>query len=141
MRNSLRHSSRTKARARPIDRPFDARIWRHAVALVAGYRLILEPDPDVGYIGRSIELPNVIADGSSPDDCVRETRLALATAVATLVELGRRPPAPSTARRTEQLNIRLTAEERLILEESAQRHGFRGISDYLRSVVLENATA
>jgi len=38
--------------------------------------------------------------------------------------------------RTEQLNIRVTPQERLALEASAKRQGFRGLADYLRAVAF-----
>lgn len=39
-------------------------------------------------------------------------------------------------RRSQQLNIRLTPQERSTLEAAARKHGFRGLADYLRSVAL-----
>jgi uncharacterized protein (DUF1778 family) len=59
------------------------------------------------------------------------------TAVATMLEDGDTPPPPaSDAMRSEQVNVRLTAEERLALETAAQRHGFRGLSDFIRNAAL-----
>jgi uncharacterized protein (DUF1778 family) len=40
---------------------------------------------------------------------------------------------------TEQINVRLTPEEKLLLEEMARSKGFRGISDFVRSASLANA--
>jgi predicted RNase H-like HicB family nuclease len=39
-------------------------------------------------------------------------------------------------RRTEQLNIRVTAQERSALETAARKHGFRGVGEYLRAVAF-----
>lgn len=39
-------------------------------------------------------------------------------------------------RRTEQLNIRVTPEERAALEAAAKKRGFRGLADYLRAVAF-----
>src|SRR5512146_920299 len=39
-------------------------------------------------------------------------------------------------RRSEQLNIRVTAQERSALEAAARSHGFRGSADYLRAVAF-----
>jgi len=47
------------------------------------------------------------------------------TAVATMLETGETPPAAGV-KRTEQINIRLTSEEKLILEEESERQGFEG---------------
>jgi hypothetical protein len=79
-------------------------------------------------------------DGKTPDECVRATRRSLMTAVATMLEKGQAPPAPAgEGKRTEQINIRVTPEERLILEEAARSRGFRGLGDYLRSTALTAA--
>lgn len=48
----------------------------------------------------------------------------------------REPPA-TTGRRTEQVNVRLTADEKLLLEASAQRKGYSGLSDFIRAVAIE----
>lgn len=140
MARSLRKSSkRTRKGDLALDRPFDPAILKQAHEIAASYRLILEPNDEVGYMGTSLEMPNVWGDGRTPDKCVRETREALVSVIATMLEKGETPPAPSTAgRRTEQINIRVTAEEKLLLEEAARNKGFRGISDFVRSTTLSN---
>lgn len=105
-----------------------------------GYRLIIQPAEGLGFIGRSMELPGVMAGGKTHEECVRATVGATETAVATLLEAGQPPPLPSSARkRTEQINIRLTPEEKIVLEEESQRRGFRGVSDFVRAAVLKQA--
>lgn len=132
-------SVRSRKSSRAIDRPFDAGILKRAREIVGRYRLILEEDPEVGFLGRSIELPGVMADGPTPEKCVKEVREALAGVVATMLEAGESPPIPaSEERRTDQVNIRLTSEEKLLLEEAARRKGFRGVSDYVRTVTLQD---
>jgi uncharacterized protein (DUF1778 family) len=82
-------------------------------------------------------MPTVFADGPTADQCVRATREALTAAVATMLEMGLRPPAPAAkGARQAQINVRLTAEEKLILEDSARRAGFRGVSDFVRAAAL-----
>jgi predicted RNase H-like HicB family nuclease len=39
-------------------------------------------------------------------------------------------------RRTEQLNIRVTPQERTALEAAARKHGFRGLADYVRAAAF-----
>jgi uncharacterized protein (DUF1778 family) len=57
-----------------------------------------------------------------------------------MLEDGQVPPAPaSEQKRTEQVNVRLTTEERLLLEEAAHNKGFRGISDFVRTTSLAQA--
>ncbi len=98
------------------------------------YRVVLTPDEELGWVGCSVELPNVHGDGETPDKCVDETREALRAAVATMLEAGQEPPAPAEQqKRTVQVNLRLTPDERLAFEESARQLGFANLSDYLRA--------
>lgn len=130
-----------KNSASKIDAPFEAALWKQAADLAAGYRLVIQRDPDVGYLGRAIEMPLVMADGSTIARCAASTLEALTTAIATMLERGERPPQPaSQEKRTAQVNIRLTEEEKLHLEEIAQRLGYRGVSDYVRATVLKEAS-
>jgi uncharacterized protein (DUF1778 family) len=56
-----------------------------------------------------------------------------------MIESGQTPPAPASEnKRTEQINVRLTPEEKLTLEEAARSKGYRGISDFVRSASLAN---
>lgn len=99
---------------------------------------MIEPDPDVGYLGRTIEMPLVMSDGKTPDQCVAQVLDASAAAIATMLEGGQRPPSPSrNLKRDQQLNVRLTAEEKLQLEEAARQAGFRSISDFVRAAALD----
>ncbi len=103
---------------------------------------MLESDGEGGYLGSAIEFPTAVARGRTSEECVQSTRRALAAVVATMLEAGRRPPAPAAQRKREvQINVRLTAEEKLVLEEAAQRCGFKGISDFVRMAAMERATA
>ena len=46
-------------------------------------------------------------------------------------------PAPArTGERTEQINVRLTASEKALLESRSRAGGFKGISDYVRAAAL-----
>jgi len=65
---------------------------------------------------------------------------ATTLAVATLLESGEHPPAPARdGNREHQMNIRLTAEEKLALEAAARQRGFRSVSDYVRHAALERS--
>ena len=98
---------------------------------------MLEPAKN-GLLGYSIEMPTVAIDGATPNECFEETREALTVGVATMLELGRTPPGTGR-RRTAQVNIRLTYDEKLRLEEAARDAGFRGLSDYVRHAALVEA--
>jgi predicted RNase H-like HicB family nuclease len=123
-----------------LDRPFDPKVLKQARDLAVQYRIILEPDDDVGYMGNSVEMPNVWGDGKTPDACVRETREALVSVIATMLEKGEAPPLPTRDElRDQQINVRVTAREKLILEELSRSKGFRGISDFVRSTSLSSS--
>lgn len=81
-----------------------------------------------------------MADGPTIEACARETLRATVAAVATMLERGERPPSPaSEGKREAQINIRVTAEEKLALEESARREGFRSVSDFIRNAALSKS--
>lgn len=137
---SERSKKNSKSRKK-TDAPFDAALWKRATDIASGYKLMIQKDPDVGYFGQALEMPFVMADGSTIAKCAANTLEAMTAAVATLLENGKQPPLPSNAeKRTAQINIRVTEEEKLRLEEAAQRQGFRGISDYMRSAALKEAS-
>jgi predicted RNase H-like HicB family nuclease len=115
-------------------------LLRRAEEIVEGYRVILEPSEELGFIGSAIEIPTVFADGRTPDACVKAVRAALTVAVVTIIEMGKRPPTGKVSR-TEQVNIRLSAEEKLVLETAAAGLGFRGISDFVRAAAIEKSSS
>ena len=105
--------------------------------MVSDYQVILNCEEGHWY-GRGLELPNVFGDGPTPAECIDNTREALTAAVAYMLEQGQAPPTPAKqGKRTTQVNVRLTAEEKVILESSARRKGFEGLSDFLRAAAME----
>jgi predicted RNase H-like HicB family nuclease len=131
-------SGKSKKPSKRIDHPFDAELLRRAREIADSYQIVIHSE-DGEYYGRGLEMPYVMNDGKTPDECVKATREALATAVAYLLESGKAPPAPASEQaRIEQINIRVTSEEKMLLEEAARSRGFRGISDYVRSASLSN---
>ena len=119
------------------DRPFKESVLRKAKKLVADYRIILERNDSLGFIGSSVELPTVFADAKTPEKCYRATKEALTVAVATMIECGQRPPQPASAKKRDvQVNVRLTSEEKLLLANAAVNLGFEGISDFIRNTAL-----
>jgi predicted RNase H-like HicB family nuclease len=108
-----------------------------AKKIAADYRIILERNDRLGFIGSAVELPTVFADDKTPEKCYKATEEALMVAVATMIESGQRPPQPASAKkRTEQVNVRLTAEEKLLFANAAANLGFKGISDFIRNTAL-----
>jgi predicted RNase H-like HicB family nuclease len=108
-----------------------------ARSLAEQYQVIMLFE-DNYWSGRGLEMPLVFGGGATPEACIQDTRQAFVLAAATLIEAGERPPAPASAGlRTEQVNVRLTAEEKLLLEASAKRKGFSGLSDFIRAAAVE----
>ena len=103
--------------------------------------MVIEPASTSGFIGWSIEMPGVLANGKTAVECTEATYEALEMAVATLLEMGQRPPNPRSKRekRTAQINVRVSASEKLVLEEAADRRGFEGISDFVRTTALRES--
>lgn len=125
-----------KSSKNAIDRPFDPVLLNTARDIADSYQIILSFE-DGEYYGRGLEMPHVMNDGKTPDECVAKTRDILTTAIAYLLENGEVPPsAASENKRSEQVNIRVTPEEKLLLEEAARNKGFRGVSDFVRSASL-----
>lgn len=108
--------------------------------VAADYSIILEPQDDSTFVGRAIELPYCLGHGQTAPECYESTRRVLEATVATMLEAGHRPPSAAREKmRTEQVNIRLTQEEKLLLEQAAQVKGFQNLSSFIRSVVLAEA--
>jgi predicted RNase H-like HicB family nuclease len=129
--------ARERGRAGPaIDRPFDPKVLERARKIVERYQVVVWFEEGEWY-GRGVELPNAMNDGKTAEQCVTNTRDILVTTVAYLIESGEAPPPPARDNlRTEQVNVRLTVEEKMAVEAAAQRKGFRGIGDFMRSAAL-----
>lgn len=137
MSRNSRGSLKKKVKSERLDQPFEQFVLRKAKQLAGQYRLTLEKNEKLGFIGSSMELPTVFADGPTPEACYEATEAALTVAVATMIECGQTPPQPMSARkRTEQVNVRLTAEEKILLTNAASSFGFKGLSDFLRNIAL-----
>lgn len=122
-----------------LDRPFARDVWSRAERTAARYGFLVQPHKELGFFARGLEMPYVMADGTTPEACVRSIREALTVATATMIERGEELPVPADeSARREQIRIRVTVEEKLRLEEAAQSKGFRGISDFVRSTTLSS---
>jgi predicted RNase H-like HicB family nuclease len=125
-------------RKRAIDRPFDPQVLGRARKIAASYQVVIRFDEDSReYYGRGVELPMTMDDGKTLAECVRNTMEAFVATVAYMLERGETPPPPATEEiRTEQVNIRLTAIEKLMLEAMAGQRGYRSLSDYMRAASM-----
>ena len=111
-----------------------------AKIIVKNYRITIErkkPDSS-GFIGSSIELPTISANGITLEACYTNTEKALIAAVVKIIESGKRPPQPSfTKNRTKQVNVRFTPDEKILLTNVVSDLGFNGISSFIRHLALE----
>lgn len=129
-------SKKSKISEDAIDRPFDPDVLHRAREIAEKYQVVLQHEGGE-FIGRGLELPNAYEDGKTADECVRKTREMFVTVIATMLEDGEVPPPPASAgKRTEQVNVRLSVEEKLVLEASARRRGYAGLADYIRAVAI-----
>lgn len=118
-----------------LERPFEASLLAGAAAIAARYRVVLEREEAGGFLARAVEMPTVFTSAPTPNECESKIREMLMVAVATMMEAGERPPLPVSERRV-QVNVRMSAEEKMMLEEAAQRAGFRGVSEFVRFAAL-----
>ena len=128
---------RVMNRQEDIARPFDPSILEKAREIANKYRIVLEPHPECGYIGTSLEMPGAMGDGRTADACVKHVREAIVVGVAYLLETGQTPPVPAAEQiRNKQINIRVTESEQRRLKEAAAAKGFTDISDFMRTTLL-----
>jgi len=109
-----------------------------AAALARRYRILLVPDEDTGFLGYIAELPGVMADGRSAEQCVTATQFAAQLVVETMLEEGKVPPLPGgQAKRDHQVNVRFTGEEKTAIELAKTRKDYGDVSSFIREVVLD----
>jgi predicted RNase H-like HicB family nuclease len=128
-----------KNAATPVDlwKELDAATLHRAEEIANRYTVLLEPHERRGFMARCLEFPTVWALARTESACVKKIRHAPTGGVAFMLHSGEAPPLPaSEARRDQQVNIRLTAEERELLENFAKRRGYRGIPDFMRTAAL-----
>lgn len=137
--SSSKRSGKTRKGA--ISRPVDPSIMRRAREIAAGYQFIIKRDEDGEYVGWSAELSGVIGGGRTAQECLQKVMEIQTFAVAVSLEAGEQPPMPGSVRRDVQVNIRMSAEEKMRIEALAERKGFRNISEYLRTTGLDGQSA
>lgn len=139
MSRSSKSSSKNKGKTEKLSAPFKKSVLNKAKTIVDDYRITIEKHDRLGFVGSSLELPTVFVDAKDPESCYEAVQKALEVAVATMIEAGQKPPEPISAKkRTVQVNVRLTAEEKLLFTNAAVNSGFRGISDFIRSTALNH---
>lgn len=129
-------TSKSSRSSRDLRGPIPADLLRKGMELARRYQVVLWEESGEFY-GRGLELPYVMEDGPTADACMKKLRQAMGETVGHLLERGEPAPSPvSEARRTAQVNIRITTQEKSLLEQVARAHGYHGISDYVRDRAL-----
>ena len=138
LKKTCNFSAKKKDRANVLTKPFEKSILAKAKKIAETYSMTLQPHPGLGFVGASIELPMVFADGKTVEQCYSNTREAITVAIATMIEYGQSPPSPASEKnRNLQMNIRLTAEEKTKLTRASRNLGFKGVSDFVRYAALK----
>ncbi|NLW86092.1 MAG: type II toxin-antitoxin system HicB family antitoxin [Planctomycetes bacterium] len=110
-----------------------------AQRLIDAYDIVMRLE-EGEWVGHALEYPEAIGVGKTVQQCMDETRKSLLIGVASMLQDGLTPPIPARQGvRSEQVNLRLTPEEKAVLESRSRTKGFRGIADYVRSSALEKA--
>ncbi|MCE5279551.1 MAG: hypothetical protein ABFD92_11350 [Planctomycetaceae bacterium] len=124
----------TKTKLKSV--PFDESILVRAERVVDAYDIVMRREGG-DWVGHALEYPEGIGVGKTVGKCMEETRKSLIAGVASMLEDGNTPPVPARQNvRSEQVNLRLTPEEKAILESRSRTKGFRGIADYVRATAL-----
>ena len=132
-------SRRGVRKSKSVDRDhvFPLTIQRRATKAASNYQIVIQAHPEGGFAGRVGEMRSIVGFGETVLDCYQETLENLTFALAILMEDGQKIPSPFSDRsRAEQVNVRLTSEEKQQLVERAKAGGFRGVSDYVRAKAL-----
>ena len=116
--------------------PFDADIQAAAERIVDAYDIVLRRE-DGEWVGHALEYPEAMGTGNTVQECMEATRECLIAGVGTMLEMGDTPPVAARQNiRSEQVNLRLTPEEKALIESHSRTKGFRGVADYVRTAAL-----
>lgn len=129
-------ANRSDKKPRDLRRVFTRALLNKARAIGDQYTIMVEPSAR-GYEASAVEMPSVFVHAATERECFSKLREALMVGVAVMLEGGQTPPAfMAESQRTMQINIRLTAHERFMLESASRNQGFRGVSDFVRNAAL-----
>ncbi len=92
----------------------------------------------VGYRATAMEMPTAVGIGATREAAIADLNETLVATIAMLLASGGTPPQALGERKLEQVNIRISAEEKLLLRELARKFGDgRNTSDLIRSAIRE----
>ncbi len=94
-----------------------------AQGIVARSQKRIEPTGDGVSVGSSRDFPGVAVDADTEAECLAILTDARVTAVALTMHRGQQPPTPliDADVATEQVNVRVSAREKSLLTEAAER--------------------
>lgn len=130
-------SSSAKSKPDVQSRPFAKEVLAKATAIVSRYAYVSRYETDDEcYSATPVEMPLVTGYGETAAAAIKDaTELATSNAAYAL-EQGKEPPPPGAEPvRTEQLNFRISIEEKARLEAAASRQGLTLI-DFVRGAAL-----
>lgn len=140
-KTSKRAPAKAKRTSTGLDRPFDQAVLARAAELARSYTVRFAPCPEGGVEGSCVELPYAAGQGDTIQSCYHELFEIMVTTLAVMIEEGQSVPSPlSVQRRDAQVNLRLSQDEKLRLEETATREGYRSVSDFIRAAALRAAS-
>jgi predicted RNase H-like HicB family nuclease len=133
-------SAKSRSSARPGKTPDKAHVAR-ARELARRYQITVWLE-DGHWYGKCVEMPHCLGDGRTADAAIAATRQTVVAGLAADLADGMPAPMPASGRsRREQVNIRLSADERSAIEANAARLGFKGMADYIRAVAVSGLRA
>ena len=121
----------------PLQLDSDEALIREARVRALEFNIVVSQRDSGKYVGFAREFPRHFGIGGSVEECFHKTRDAIVGAVALSMKLGEPIPEPvRDLRRHEQVNIRLTIEEKAMLQAAADADGARSLSDFVRELCL-----
>jgi predicted RNase H-like HicB family nuclease len=131
----MRTTGKSKKSAKANDLPTQAH-YDQAAKAAREYRFTLWQE-DGEWYSRCVELPLCMGDGKTPEAAIAAGREAVVAGLGADLAAGMSAPPPAREGiRNEQVNVRLSADERAQIEANAARAGFKGLADYIRAVAL-----
>lgn len=79
-----------------LDKPFSKEILQTAKELAMDFHMTIEKHERLGYVGCCKEMPTVMNDGKTEEDCVDHVRDSIRVAIATMLEINMEIPQPKT---------------------------------------------
>lgn len=79
-----------------IDRKFSDEDVQTAIELAIDYHIATEPNDDLGFVGHCVEMPTVMNDGATEEDCKDNVREAIEVCLAYMLEAGIPIPQPNS---------------------------------------------